>query len=217
VSDKRIAVIHNGIRPPEQFPLEELEALRKEIGVPDNATIVLSVGRLTRQKNYFLLLEALSKLENRNWFYIQVGEGEDRDALLARAAELGMDSSIRFLGLRNDVARVMQASDVFVLSSAWEGFPYVIVEALANGMPIVSTNVGGVSDAVLEGQNGYLVAPGDAVDLADKLQWLIADRSLRDAMSRCGKTMFAERFQDIAMFERLDAEYAKLLGNKPGA
>jgi glycosyltransferase involved in cell wall biosynthesis len=213
VAEDRIAVIHNGIRVPPQYGQDELQTLRREIGVPDGSTVLLSVGRLTRQKNYPLMLDALSRMKDRtDWFYVQVGEGEDRDALQARATELGIDARVRFLGLRKDVPRVMQASDVFVLSSAWEGFPYVVVEALANGLPIVSTDVGGVADAVIDGQNGYLVAPGDAAGLADKLQALIADRSLREAMSKRGKAMFAEQFQDTAMFERLDAEYARLLG-----
>jgi len=206
-----ISVIHNGIRTPVVHSEEVLSALRTELGLPPDTTLLCSVGRLTRQKNYPSLFRALAQTSPSNWLLLLVGEGEDRAALEKQAADLGLQDKIRFLGHRKDVDKIMQISQMFVLSSAWEGFPYVIIEALANGLPIVATDVGGVSEGVLDNKTGYLVPPDDDNVLAEKIGALLSSPELRSQFSANGKRLFREQFLDEIMLSRIDAEYDKLL------
>lgn len=205
-ASEMIRVIHNGIPPPPRYSAEEQGALRAQCGVPTGATVLCAVGRLSEQKNFALLLEALAKLEAASWCLLLVGEGEQREMLERRASELGVAERIRFLGRRSDVPLIMQASDMLVMSSSWEGFPYVIVEALASGLPIVATDVGGVREGVIDGVTGRLVKPGDAVQLAHAMDALIADRSARASMAEGGRKLFGERFQDDSMLRRIDEQ-----------
>jgi glycosyltransferase involved in cell wall biosynthesis len=208
-----VALIHNGIGPPTVCGNDDLRAVREEIGLAGEQMFLLTVGRLTEQKNYPLLLEALSRIRNEDWLCAVVGDGEDRDALIRRAAELGLGERVHFLGKRNDVTRLMQAADMLVMSSAWEGFPYVVVEALACGLPIVATDVGGVREGVMHGKTGYLVTPGDSANLADRIRMLLADADQRRTFAVNGRELFEEQFRIEDMYDRTLKEYDRLLAS----
>lgn len=202
----KIRVIHNGIPAPHRYLDEETAALRAECAVPSDARLLCAVGRLSEQKNFALLLGALAGLRTRTWCLLLVGEGEQRESLERQAAELGIAEQTRFLGRRSDVPLIMQASDLLVTSSAWEGFPYVIVEALACGLPIVATDVGGVREGVLNGETGSLVPAGDAQALTQAIGALIDDHATRTAMAENGRRLFHDRFRDESMLRRIDEE-----------
>ena len=204
---EKIRVIHNGIPTPDQYPAVQREALRSECAVPRDTCLLCAVGRLSEQKNFTLLLAALARLQTRSWCLLLVGEGEQRQMLERHAAELGIGDRIRFLGRRSDVPLIMQASDLLVMSSAWEGFPYVIVEALASGLPIVATDVGGVREGVLDGVTGILTPSGDTQALARGIQALIDNRAMRATMSENGRRIFGDKFRDDAMLRRIDEEF----------
>ncbi|HDL86640.1 MAG TPA: glycosyltransferase family 1 protein [Candidatus Acetothermia bacterium] len=210
----RIATIYNGIHEPERYPAGQLDALRAELSVPNDVPVLCSVGRLTKQKNYPNLFAALAQMAQSPWMLLLVGDGEDRGALTQIALSLGLDGRIHFLGHRLDVDKIMQISDLFVMSSAWEGFPYVIVEALANTLPIVSTAVGGVAEGVVDGVTGFTVRPGDPEQLAGKIKLLLDDPVLRATLSKNGRELFRVKFQIDAMFAQVDREYEALLSAK---
>lgn len=208
VDPARIRVIHNGIPPPPDDPGS---AVRTKLGLPPDRPLLLCVGRLTAQKNYPLLLDALGRLLDLDWVCGIVGEGEERERIALRIRSAGLSERVRLVGRSTEVVGLMRSSDLFVMSSAWEGFPYVVVEALACGLPIVATNVGGVRDGVIDGVTGYLVSPGSAEELADGIRRLLHSPETRRSFSSNGKRLFDDRFRIDAMLERTAAEYRALL------
>lgn len=211
VAPHKIITIHNGIKPPLLYPANELAKLKSKLKIPVEAVVLCSVGRLTRQKDYPNLIKALALLKSKNWFLLLVGDGEDRDMLIQMVKASNLTEHVHFLGLRRDVDQIMQASDIFVLSSAWEGFPYVIIEALANGLPIVGTDVGGNSEGILDNITGFLVPPANSVALAERIDHLIKNSALRANFSNNGRKLFHEKFLDEAMLIRVSETYRMLL------
>ena len=138
--------------------------MRAELAVADDEFLWLAVGRLVPQKDVPNLLDAFAKhhaAHPRSRLAI-VGDGALRDEMVAHAASLGVGEAVAFLGIRRDVPQLMAAADVFVMSSAWEGLPNVVMEAMAAGLPVVSTNVGGVAELVEDPGTGALVPASDA-------------------------------------------------------
>jgi glycosyltransferase involved in cell wall biosynthesis len=145
---------------------------RRGLGLPEDIFIWIAVGRLTRQKGFDILLEAFARMKNRaekGSILLIVGAGEENEALIRQASSSAAKSRIRFLGRRTDVPSLLAASDAFVLSSRWEGGPLVVLEAMAAGLPVVSTRVGDAPFMVQEGETGILVDQGDAGQLADAM------------------------------------------------
>ncbi len=116
-----------------------------------------------------------------------VGDGPQRARLQARAQELGIAEAVRFLGTRCDVPEVLSLLDVLLLTSHMEANPLCLLEAMASEKPVVATRVGSVTETVLEGRTGYLVAPGDVPAMADRVLELLADRTRAAAMGRAGR------------------------------
>lgn len=159
--------------------------LRNELGAGDNF-VWLTVGRITEQKDYPNLFEALRMQAADSHVWI-VGDGELRAESERAVDELGLGERVRFLGVRSDVAKLMSAADGFVLASAWEGLPMVLLEAAANELPAVATDVGGVSEIVRQ-PAGILVPARDPAALAHALSTLEAasdtERATKGAQSR---------------------------------
>jgi glycosyltransferase involved in cell wall biosynthesis len=156
---------------------------RAREGVPEDVLVLACVARLSPQKNLGCLLEAFARIEGRRlpWLVI-AGEGPLRADLELRAKALGVGARVRFLGARRDVAEVLRASDIFVLSSEWEGNPLCVMEAMAAGLPVVSTRVGGVPELVRHDETGVLVSPGDANALSAAIQRVLRDAEMRASM-----------------------------------
>lgn len=177
-----IEVIHNPIAMPAEAPRTEpaVEALWG----PGPARRLLSVGGFREQKNQALLLDAFARLRQRVPARLMiVGEGPLRGVLEARAAKLGVADDVLLPGFRADVWPFYAAADLFVLSSDYEGFGNVLVEALASGVPVVSTDCeSGPREILADGAFGALVPCGDAEALADAMEQALASRSDRDAL-----------------------------------
>lgn len=176
---RRSMVIHDAIDAGQPSP--NREEARRRFGLPLDATIVGTIGRLAPQKDHDTLLRATRELVNRHPNVIVAigGYGPLRDALLRQRAELGLDNHVRFLGEIDDPYTLYGAVDVFAMSSRWEGFPVVVLEAMMAGRPVVSTRVGGIAEAVAQGLSGLLCAPGDSQGLAEALATLVADGDMR--------------------------------------
>lgn len=135
--------------------------IRSALGFDEHDFVWLAAGRLEPQKNHASLLEAFASLLRRGFHdrLLIVGDGSLREALAAKQAKLGLENSaVRFLGFRRDVAQLMTAADRLVLASRWEGLPNVVIEAMANRLPVVATRVGGVPELIEDGVTGYLAA-----------------------------------------------------------
>lgn len=171
--------------------------------------LVVAAGRLVRQKNYPLLLEAMaalvSKVDAELWI---LGRGPLQAELEARAQALGLGDRVRFLGFRENPYAYMARADVFALSSSFEGFGNVLVEAMASGVPVVSTDCPhGPGEIIRDGVDGLLVPPGDAAVLAGALQRVLEDAQLAARLREAGRVR-AREFDAARIAERWQAVFA---------
>lgn len=169
VQSGRMLSIANGINV-DYFHFDEAarKSKRTELHVTDQK-LVLAVGRLNPQKDYHNLLNAIHLLKEKrqDFKFFVAGDGPLREELILLVQKLGISKFVEFLGIRRDIPALMSASDIFVLSSAWEGFGLVIAEAMATERIVVATDCGGVSEVV--GSNGFLVQPNNSTLLAQAL------------------------------------------------
>lgn len=215
---RKLVTIPNGIDGRAfEVPFDRM-AVRSSLGVPPDACVIVFASRLESQKDVPNLLRAFREVAARDplrWLVV-AGQGSLRGELEALAVELGVQQRVRFVGVRLDVADVLRASDVFVLSSRWEGLPMVILEALAAGCPIVSTDVGGVPSAITNGEHGLLVPPEDHRALAAGLERMCSLPGLRTTLATAGRKRFLERYSAAAMtqqYERLYRQAAEARGS----
>lgn len=196
---ERSATILNAVDVEPQRPRS---AIRAELGIPDDAEIVVTVGRYAPEKNQALLLDALALLAptRPNVYALIVGHGILEGDLRDRVAHLGLERA-HITGPRFDAIDVMAACDVFALSSDSEGFPLALLEAMSVGLPVVTTDVGGVRDAVADGVNGLVVPARDAQALADALTALLDHPGRGAELGAAAKRFVAEHCSVQAMVD----------------
>ena len=162
--------------------------------------LVVSVGRLKEPKDFESLFRAAARVDGD--FRLRVlGDGPDRPALERLLAELGLEQRVELAGDADDVPEQLAGADVFVLSSRSEGLPMSILEAMAAGLPVVATRVGGIPELVDDGRTGLLVGAGDVDALAEALQRLVDDPELRRTLGAAGRER-AEAAFDLERFRR---------------
>jgi len=198
VPASRLVVIPNGIDPASFRVSDDVRArTRGALEVDKGDFVWLSAGRLVAQKDYPTMLRAFATAFDggRRVRLFIAGEGPLRGELEELAAGLGLEGSVEFLGLRNDIANLMAACDAFVLSSAHEGLPNVVMEAMAAARPVVATSVGGVAELVVSGVNGRLVPPDDPIALAHVMAQVTAmGPEARERMGEAGRQRVSEHF-----------------------
>lgn len=164
------------------------EAVRAELRVGDEHVLVVTVANFRRDKDYPTLLRAAAALADTPMArFVSVGQGPLADEVRRLHDELGLGDRVRFLGYRPDATSITAAADIFCLSSRHEGYPIAVMEALALGVPVVATAVGGVAVAIRDGQEGRLVPPGDPAALAEALRSVAVDPGLRKKMARAAR------------------------------
>ncbi len=202
----RLHVIPNGIRLDRYAPdAEARAAIRVELGLGD-AWVVGTVGRLDVAKNQALLVRAMAPLLSSDVRLVIVGEGDARGEVEAAIAKLPDPRWVVLAGRRMDVPRVVQAFDVFALSSITEGLPLVVPEAMAAGLPIVATAVGGLPDVIEEAETGLLV-PVDQAALTEALSDLQRDREVARDLGTRGRQVALERYGHDRMVDEYLALY----------
>lgn len=193
----KVRAMPNGVAP--RALKEEPGALRERLGVSAGAVVVGNVALLDPRKGHRYLLEAAAlarrRLPGTDLAVLIEGLGPEREALERRAAELGLGGSVKFLGRQENIFDLMNAFDIFALSSTGlEDFPNVVLEAMSLGKPVIGTRVAGVPEQVADGATGLLVPPGDAEALAAAIAALAADPARRAAMGAAGKARFDSEF-----------------------
>ena len=204
----RVAVIHNAVDVSAFTGSAATTHGRGTTGAPQRT--VLTVARLNKQKGLEYLIAAVPRLPSDTQLLI-AGEGPDREALEAQARELAVADRVMFLGHRSDVPDLLAACDVFVLPSLFEGLPVSVLEAMAAGKPIVATAIGGTDEAVVHGETGLLVAPGDPSALAWAIHRLLADSALSRRISAAAMARVRQSFSAEAMAEQTDRLYEDVL------
>ena len=185
----KVVVIPNGVDLQKFHPGWPSRSLQEELGLASEAPVAGIVAALRPEKNHqlFLRAAALVHRELPRARFLIVGDGPRRDKLEALAAELSISDVVHFLGTRCDVPRVLSLIDVLVLTSHVEANPISILEAMASEKPVVATCVGSVQETVADGKTGYLVAPGEAGEVAERVVGLLKDRRRAAAMGRAAR------------------------------
>ena len=192
-------------------PLLSREEARRRLGVPQDAPLVLGIGRLARVKGFDLLAEAARRLEARAARVLVIGEGPERGAL-ERAGGLEL------VGAREDAGLLVSAADVLACPSRSEGFPQVPLHAFAAGVPVVATAVGGTAELVVEGISGRLVPPEDPAALTAALDALLADPALGRSLGGGGRRALVERgLTKEAMIAATRAVWAEVTARRSSA
>ncbi len=211
---RKVHRVYNGVDLGRFSPRRPPEALRRSLALPDNAPVVLSVGRFVAYKGYDDLLEAASLVYQTHpqiqW--LVVGDGELREALLQRKAELGLNGTVHFAGWREDVPDLLALADLLVLPSHGEHFGRVLIEALAMAKPIVATRAGGVPEIVSEGQTGLLVPVGKPSALAHAVTTLIQNPALAHGFGEAGRSRAESLFSIQSHVGAMEVVYGRALG-----
>lgn len=174
---------------------------------------IVMVARLDRPKDHETLFEALAEIRELDWVLDLVGDGPNEGMLIEHVRSLGLSEKVRFLGLRSDVDQLLSHAHVFVLASLWEGFPLSILEAMRAGLPVVASDVGGVAEAVVHEETGFLVPRRCAEALRDRLSQLIADPLERARMGAAARLRYERQFT----FERMAHETLRIYEQLAGA
>jgi len=155
-----------------------------ELGVPDNAFLVLSVGELNKNKNHETIIKAIAKLNNPNVYYMICGQGVLEDFLKDLIKELELEKQVKLLGYRRDVAEISKIADVFVFPSRREGLGLAALEAMASGLPIITSNIHGIVDYSINGVTGYICDPNNICGFTQAIEILMRHKEIREAMCR---------------------------------
>ena len=207
VNERKLQVIANGIELGRFHPDPAArDRVRRELGITEDAWVIGTVGRVAVEKNHALLLRAMAPLLGPKVRLIVAGDGPLMAPLSELAKTLGITEVAHLLGVRRDVPAVLNALDVFVMSSDTEGLPLVVLEAMATGLPVVSTSVGGIPDVLEEGQTGFLVPPGDEAALRERVKALLEDPAASRACGARARSAAVTRFSA----ERMQRDYLEL-------
>lgn len=159
-------------------------AKRRELDIPDDAFVVLSVGELNKNKNHETIIRSISKLNNPNIYYVICGQGILENYLKDLIKKLGLDKQVKLLGYYRDIAEINKASDVFAFPSKREGLGLAALEAMASGLPLITSNIHGIVDYAIDGVTAYCYSPTDIDGFADGIRKLANDSSLRDRIGK---------------------------------
>lgn len=212
VPRERVHVLPYGIDLAPYLALPDREEARRMLGVPPGAPVIGTVGRLETQKGHDLLLRSLADLRRGGCdaLLLLVGEGREGARLAALASALGLDERVRFLGTRRDLPVLFAAMDVFAFPSRWEGTPLSLIAAMAAGLPVVATPVGGVPDVVKDGATGRLVPVEDVPALTAALRASLRDAGTSQTLGAAAREHVLARCSVTAMLRGLEALYGSL-------
>jgi glycosyltransferase involved in cell wall biosynthesis len=215
---ERLTLIHNGIDM-AAFAKGDRTAARSALGLAPDSLVLLIVATLLPYKGHADLLQALAGIPAQlpeHWDLLIAGRDEGIGAgLRARAESAGLANHLHWLGERGDVAALFAASDIAVLASHEESFPNAALEAMAAGLPVIATQVGGCAEAVEDGVTGRLVPPHYPNALGQAILALARDREVRAALGRAGRQRVAERFSLEACVAAYEGLYDAVLAGRP--
>lgn len=198
---------------PNVIDLPAFDAVTTSLDLRDGGSgvLVAAVGRLVRAKRFDRFLAALARARqiHPEIHGVLIGDGPEREALQTEATRLGLgDGAVRFIGARSDVPAVIRQADVLALSSDHEGFPNVLLEAMAARLPVVTTTAGDAASVVLPQITGYVVEPDDVEGFARRLVQLAADPAARRTMGLAGRKRVEKVFPQETLADRLLDIYA---------
>lgn len=214
IDPQRLTTIANAV-PLSRFGKSEAArvAVRGEFNIPLDAPLLGIIARLTEQKDHDNFLHAAKKIleEAPDTYFLIIGDGPLAGTLKALAQSLGIQKSVIFCGIRQDIPEVMAALDILVFSSRWEGLPVALLEGMASSLPVVATSVGGVPGVIQNGETGLLVLPEDSSALAKSSLSLIKNAALREKMGQAGNVHVRANYGMDGMVNKIISLYHSLL------
>ena len=210
---KGITTIPYGLAPERFNKGFDRAAILEQLGIEAAWPVIGTLGRLAPQKAHrdWIQAAALIKAKLPDAKFLIAGEGILKAELMDHARDKGLENDVLFVGFRADAMPLMAALDIFMLSSRFEGLPFVILEAMALGKPIVSTAVDGIRDAIVDGKSGILVPPGQPTALAEAVLSLVRDPENAIQMGTFAQRVFRQEFVQSLMVERTSALYTRLI------
>ncbi len=212
VPRKRIQIVRNGVVV-RVASTDTRQRVRSELGVPDDGTLVLTVGRLGAQKDHGVIVEALSELtaSDEGLVFVWAGDGPSRDELGSAVRATGLASHVRMLGRRDDVPELLAAADLFLMPSRDEGGapPFALAEAMLAGVPAVVSDIGAFTEVITDGRNGVVFTQGDPRDLARTVQSALSDR---EKLSRIATTAREQALREFTAERMTEGMLAHILG-----
>jgi glycosyltransferase involved in cell wall biosynthesis len=204
----KVSVVPNGVPARDG----DRARLRRELGLGGDEPLIVAVGNLYRVKGHAVLLLALAQVESsRHWHLAIAGRGEEEPRLRALARQHRLVDRVHLLGYRPDIPDLLAAADIFAMPSLSEGLPLALIEAMFSGRAIVASSVGGIPDALADGDAGILVRPGDAGELTAALTRLLEDPDLRRSLGSAGRQRAEAEFTTTRMADEYEAIYRNLL------
>jgi glycosyltransferase involved in cell wall biosynthesis len=206
-----LRTVHHGVPDYAAQPRPPRDALRASLGL-DDAPVLAMVARFLPAKGHDIALRALASLSDRRWTLVLAGALDTREAkeMQLLAAQLGIESRVRFVGHRDDVASIYGCADILLAPSRREALSLTLLEAAAFALPIVATDVGGIGEAVANGETGLLVTSENPAELAHAISRLLDDPALRIRMGKAGRQRYEQQFSVETMAQATLAVYREL-------
>jgi len=212
ISQDKVEVVPNGVDV-KDFSVSTNKTFLKSISNEiEGKSIILTVARLDNLKGHKYLIEAVTMVPGA--VFLIAGDGPERANFEEQARKLGVAQRIIFLGQRNDIPDLLNICDLFVLPSLLEGLPLSILEAMAASKPVIATDIEGINEIIIDGQNGLFVPPANAHALADKINILLSDKSLAQRLSENGRESVTQKFSVQKMTEEVISIYEEMLLRK---
>jgi glycosyltransferase involved in cell wall biosynthesis len=207
-------VVNNGIDQEKFNPAKAFKNIRKELGINEQQIVLLFIARFTSHKQPLTLIHAFAIALKRmpNLQLLMVGEGDEKDAALQLAKELSIEKNIIFEPFRQDVPDVLNAADIFILPSLWEGLPIGLLEAMSMGKAVIASDVDGTCEIIKDKYNGCLIALNNLQnELAEKIILLSSDAELRQQYGCKAMETVKNRFNAATMTKQIEDIYTSLL------
>jgi len=214
VKQKKIELIHNAIALEDYVRDPAMGNIREEFKIPSDTPVVGFVGRLIKEKDLAVLFMA-AKMLQADYPELRViiaGDGPLKAKYETYCKRMGIAGSVIFIGHRYDIQKVYRSMDIFVLTSRWEGIPNVILEAMAIGVPVISTNVGGVSEIITHNLDGLLIEPGDVNALCYSIKKLLVENELKKKIVENAYKKVKNYFSFSSRIKRIEELYEEVVG-----
>lgn len=212
ISKAKIVTIENGIYGKLYQNSIDVTEKRLKLGIDRSGFVIGTAGRFSEQKGLKYLLKAMPNILKTipDAYLILAGDGELAPELKKLTVDLGIENRVNFIGTRQDMPDILKVLDIFVLPSIWEGLPMIILEAMAASLPILATDVGGVSRAIKHNRTGLLIPSKDSSEITNKIIELHSDLDLRKRLSTTAHNYFGEEFDASNMARAYEKLYEKI-------
>ena len=216
VRQDKMTILHNALVLENYQPNSADKAFRRELEISDTTLLIGNIGRLSPEKGQLDFIKAAATVlkEHQNTKFVLIGKGDEEHQLRRLVKNLGIEKEIIFLGYRSDMFNVYNSLDLVVQSSYTEGMPNVILEALAMKVPVIATDVGGTSEAVINDETGILIQPGKPEKLSQKILEFINNKDIFKKMTEKGRKLVECKFNIEERTKKLSLIYDRLIYEK---